>query len=325
MNRAPLITIRNLSKDYVSRGGFFGRTQQRVRVLENIHLTIYEGETLGIVGESGCGKSTLANTLLRLIPATSGEVLYDGDNILTIDAAKLRQLRQHFQMVFQNPFSSLNPRLTVLDIVAEPLQTHTKLSKTEWRHRVSELLQEAGLGDEHLTRYPHELSGGQAQRVAVARALALKPKFLILDEPTSALDVSVQAQIINMLVKLQKTHGLTYLFISHDLAVVQHIADRIAVMYLGEIVELGTSESVFANPQHPYTQALLSATPTPTPNKKAKRIVLKGNVPSIANPPKGCRFHTRCPYAFARCWEETPHQYSRHDGWAACHLLGNEN
>ena len=251
MSDKALIEINDLTKDYVSRGGLFGRSQNNVRVLDRFNLTIYEGETLGIVGESGCGKSTLANTLLRLIPSSSGEINYNGGNILDYDAAKLRELRQHFQMVFQNPFTSLNPRMKVLDIVAEPIRTHRSLSSSELESRVSELLRECGLSDDHLVRYPHELSGGQAQRVAVARALALNPKFLILDEPTSALDVSVQAQIINLLVKLQKDHGLTYLFISHDLGVVQHIADRIAVMYLGEIVELGTSESVFANPQHP--------------------------------------------------------------------------
>ena len=317
----PLIEIKNLNQAYVSRGGLFGRTRTAVRVLDQFNLTIYEGETLGIVGESGCGKSTLANTLLRLIPSTSGEIVYNGNNILTLDATKMRELRQHFQMVFQNPFTSLNPRMKVLDIVAEPLRTHQSLSSAELKARVSELINECGLSDDHLVRFPHELSGGQAQRVAVARALALNPKFLILDEPTSALDVSVQAQIINLLVKLQKKHGLTYLFISHDLGVVQHIADRIAVMYLGEIIELGTSESVFDNPQHPYTQALLSATPTPNPNSKQKRIVLHGNVPSIANPPKGCRFHTRCPHTFEPCKTDAPVRTHSDFGWARCHKL----
>ena len=317
----PLIEIKNLNQAYVSRGGLFGRTRTAVRVLDQFNLTIYEGETLGIVGESGCGKSTLANTLLRLIPSTSGEIVYNGNNILTLDATKMRELRQHFQMVFQNPFTSLNPRMKVLDIVAEPLRTHRSLSSAELKARVSELINECGLSDDHLVRFPHELSGGQAQRVAVARALALNPKFLILDEPTSALDVSVQAQIINLLVKLQKKHGLTYLFISHDLGVVQHIADRIAVMYLGEIIELGTSESVFDNPQHPYTQALLSATPTPNPNSKQKRIVLHGNVPSIANPPKGCRFHTRCPHVFDPCYTDAPVHVNSESGWAKCHNL----
>ena len=321
MTQTSLITIKNLTKEYISRGGFLGRSHNAVRVLDQLDLTIYEGETLGIVGESGCGKSTLANTLMRLIPAAAGEINYDGDNILTMDKVSLRKLRQHFQMVFQNPFSSLNPRMKVLELVSEPLRTHRKLSSAEMQTRVSDLLKECGLSDDHLNRYPHELSGGQAQRVAVARALALNPKFLILDEPTSALDVSVQAQIINLLVNLQKTHGLTYLFISHDLGVVQHIADRIAVMYLGEIVEMGSSESVFANPQHPYTQALLSATPRPDMGAKRDRIVLEGNVPSIATPPSGCRFHTRCPHAFEPCSTTVPTQISAGDGWAACHLL----
>ncbi|MEM7345182.1 MAG: oligopeptide/dipeptide ABC transporter ATP-binding protein [Chloroflexota bacterium] len=322
MSVTPLISIRDLTQEYVARGGLFGRTKQQVRVLDHFNLTIYKGETLGIVGESGCGKSTLANTLLRLIPAASGEVSYNDRNILHLKAEDLRQLRQHFQMVFQNPFTSLNPRLKVLDIIAEPLRTHLNLSQRDLKDRVSKLLRESGMSDDHLDRYPHELSGGQAQRVAVARALALNPKFLILDEPTSALDVSVQAQIINLLINLQKQHELTYLFISHDLGVVQHIADRIAVMYLGQVVELGPSEAVFANPQHPYTQALLSATPTPTTTKNSERIVLEGNVPSIANPPSGCRFHTRCPHVFDRCRIDIPTASMKGDDhWATCHLL----
>ena len=240
----PFIEIRELTQSYVAKGGLFGRGQTEVRVLDRFDLTIFTGETLGIVGESGCGKSTLANTLLRLIPAVSGEIRYNGDDVLGLAGAELRQLRQHFQMVFQNPFTSLNPRMKVLDIVAEPLRTHQRLSAAALEARVSELLVECGLGVAFAGRYPHELSGGQAQRVAMARALALNPKFLILDEPTSALDVSVQAQIINLLVDLQQKHQLTYLFISHDLGVIQHIADRIAVMYLGEVVELGRSEDV---------------------------------------------------------------------------------
>ncbi len=321
MATTPLITINKLTKDYVSRGGLLGRQRNAVRVIEDLDLTIYEGETLGIVGESGCGKSTLANTLLRLISATSGEINYNGANILDLDKAALRDLRQHFQMVFQNPFTSLNPRMRVGDIIAEPLRTHLSLSSREIMEELSRLLSECGLKDEHLGRYPHELSGGQAQRVAIARALALRPKFLILDEPTSALDVSVQAQIINLLVRLQKRNGLTYLFISHDIGVVQHIADRIAVMYLGEIVEMGTSEAVFANPQHPYTQALLSATPQPDTNAARERIVLSGNVPSVADPPSGCRFHTRCPHIIAQCKTDAPTKVRSESGWATCHLL----
>lgn len=322
MSENPLIEIKKLTQDYGSRGGLFGRNRTFVRVLDQLDLTIYEGETVGIVGESGCGKSTLANSLMRLIPATSGSITYNDTDILTLNDAELRDLRQDFQMVFQNPYTSLNPRMTVRNIVAEPIHTHLSLSATDTDQRVSELLSECGLSDDHLGRYPHELSGGQAQRVAVARALALNPRFLILDEPTSALDVSVQAQIINLLISLQKKHGLTYLFISHNLSVVQHIADRIAVMYLGEIVELDTSESVFATPQHPYTQALLSATPTPNPNAERDRIVLQGKVPSIANPPTGCRFHTRCPHTFAPCTTQKPSQSATSTGgWASCHLL----
>ena len=258
----PLIEIQNLTQEYVSKSGLFGRTQTAVRILDQFNLTIYEGETLGVVGESGCGKSTLANTLMRLIPATAGEIRYDGSDILTLDGPALRQLRQHFQMVFQNPFTSLNPRMRVFDIVAEPLRTHRQLGSADLKVQVDRLIVECGLTADYADRYPHELSGGQAQRVAVARALALNPRFLILDEPTSALDVSVQDRIIKLLVDLQKKHQLTYLFISHDLGVVQQISDRIAVMFAGEIVELGTSEAVFTAPQHEYTQKLLAATPS---------------------------------------------------------------
>lgn len=322
MKNQPLLTIQNLTKDYTSHRGLFGRGQQRTRVLDSLDLTIYEGETLGIVGESGCGKSTLANTLLRLIPATAGEVIYNGDDILASDAAQLRLLRREMQIVFQNPFSSLNPRMNVKALIAEPLVTHTGLRGAGLTERVAQLLGESGLSAEYMDRHPHELSGGQAQRVVLARALALNPKFLILDEPTSALDVSVQAQIINLLVRLQKDHGLTYLFISHDLGVVQHISDRIGVMYLGEIVELGPSEAIFATPQHPYTQALLSATPIPDPESKRQRIILEGNVPSPSDPPSGCRFHTRCPVAENRCQHEEPKAVKLSDQqWARCHLL----
>ncbi|MEM7127203.1 MAG: oligopeptide/dipeptide ABC transporter ATP-binding protein [Chloroflexota bacterium] len=322
MSNQPLLQIYQLTKDYVSSKGLFQRSQQRTRVLDSLDLTIYEGETLGIVGESGCGKSTLANTLLRLIPATSGEVHYNGQDILVSDTNQLRMLRREMQIVFQNPFSSLNPRMAVQALVGEPIITHTKLRGDSLRQRVAELLQEVGLSSEHLDRHPHELSGGQAQRVVLARALALNPKFLILDEPTSALDVSVQAQIINLLVRLQKENELTYLFISHDLGVVQHISDRIGVMYLGEIVELGSSEAIFQAPQHPYTQALLSATPIPDPESKRQRIILEGNVPSPSDPPSGCRFHTRCPIAIDQCRNEVPtiHHISSQQ-WARCHLL----
>ena len=315
------IEINGLTKEYDVRGGFLGRNKQALRVIENLDLTIYEGETLGVVGESGCGKSTLANTILRLIPATEGELLYQGEDILQADTGRMQALRKEMQMVFQNPFSSLNPRMTVHDLVAEPLITHTDLRGKPLTQTVSALLEEVGLGEPFLKRYSHEVSGGQAQRIALARALALNPKFLVLDEPTSALDVSVQAQIINLLVQLQRDHKLTYLFISHDLGVVQHISDRIAVMYLGKIIEMASSEEIFREPKHPYTQALLSATPVPDPDSGRERIILSGNVPSPANPPSGCRFHTRCPHVFDRCKTEVPAVSGSPKHWATCHLL----
>jgi ABC-type oligopeptide transport system ATPase subunit len=257
----PLIDINGLTVEYVSHSGLLGRNKQAVRVLNDLDLQILPHETLGIVGESGCGKSTLGYAIIRLIAPTAGEVIYRDMDVLKLDKKGRRQLRRHMQLVFQNPHASLNPRMTIVDLVAEPLRTHASdMSRSEMKKRVDELLLEVGLDPEYKSRYPHQLSGGQAQRVVVARALALKPAFIVLDEPTSALDVSVQAQIINLLVHLQKEHDLTYMFISHDLGVVQHISDRIAVMYLGEIVELATSEDIFAAPKHPYTQALLSAT-----------------------------------------------------------------
>lgn len=246
----------------------------------------------------------------------------DEVDILDLDASALRRLRREMQMVFQNPFSSLNPRLKVYDLVAEPLRTHSDLAGAVLEERVEKLLVEVGLGGEHMKRFPHQLSGGQAQRVALARALALGPKFLVLDEPTSALDVSVQAQIINLLSQLQERHGLTYLFISHDLSVVQHISDRIAVMYMGRIVELSSSEIIFNSPEHPYTQALISSTPIPDPHSGRKRIILEGSVPSPANPPAGCRFHTRCPYVMDICSRLEPEVHKVGEGhWVACHLL----
>ena len=315
-----LIEIESLTVTYSNRRGLFNRGTT-VRVLDQFTLTIYQGETLGIVGESGCGKSTLANAILRLVPAEAGVVRFQQQDLLAADKTTLRQLRSHMQMIFQNPFSSLNPRMSVRDLIAEPLVTHTDLRGFALTAHVLTLFSRVGLAKEHLSRYAHQLSGGQAQRVAIARALALNPQFLVLDEPTSALDVSVQAQIINLLTQLQREHQLTYLFISHDLGVVQHISDRIAVMYLGEIVELADSEAIFQTPQHPYTQALISATPRPIPNSQRQRIVLQGNVPSPANPPAGCRFHTRCPHAFERCREVTPRPRAvSHSHLVSCHL-----
>ena len=319
---APLITVAGLCVEYHTRGGLLGRGRAPVRVIDRLDLAVYAGETLGVVGESGCGKSTLGRSLLRLAPAAGGTVHFDGTDVLTAPKPALRTLRRDMQIVFQNPFSSLNPRLAVFDLVAEPLRTHATLDRPALAARISDLLREVGLGDEFLSRYPGQLSGGQAQRVVIARALALNPRFLVLDEPTSALDVSVQAQIINLLTQLQRVHGLTYLFISHDLGVVQHISDRIAVMYLGEIVEEGPTEAVFRAPQHPYTQALLAATPQADPTHTRTRQPLTGAVPSIAAPPSGCRFHTRCPVAVARCQVDAPAMVATGNGQrAACHLL----
>lgn len=322
MSEEILLDIQDLTVEYVSRSGLLGRNVRRTRMFDDLDLTIYRGETLGVVGESGCGKTTLGNSLMRFVQPVSGQVLYKGRDILSMGKTRLRQMRQEIQMVFQNPFSSLNPRMNVLSIVSEPLVTHTNLRGKRLRARVEELLDEVGLSGEHMKRHPHEMSGGQAQRVALARAIALDPEFLVLDEPTSALDVSVQAQIINLLVQLQEEYNLTYMFISHSLGVVQHVSDRIAVLYLGEIVELAPSEECFASPQHPYTQALFSSTPVPDPDSGRKRIILEGNVPSPANPPSGCRFHTRCPYVMDICREEKPDVYSTQDGhWTMCHLL----
>jgi oligopeptide transport system ATP-binding protein len=320
MTQEVLIDIKGLTVEYVSSSGLLAR--RRVRVLESLDLQIFRGETLGVVGESGCGKTTLANSLVRFVKPAAGQVLFEGQDILRMDKTRLRHQRREMQIVFQNPFSSLDPRKSVLSIVGEPLVTHTKLRGERLRERVKELLVEVGLSAEYVKRHPHELSGGQAQRVALARALALSPKLLLLDEPSSALDVSVQAQIVNLLLDLQKEHGLTYLFISHGLGVVQHISDRIAVLYLGEIVELGFRKNIFQSPKHPYTQALFSSTPVPDPDSGRKRIVLEGNVPSPADPPSGCRFHTRCPYVMDRCRIEKPEIHQIQDGhWAMCHLL----
>jgi oligopeptide/dipeptide ABC transporter ATP-binding protein len=317
-----LLETKDLCVEYAGAGELFARKRKALRILHNFNLKIRTGETLAIVGESGCGKTTLANCIARFIPAASGEVLFEGSDVLKMQGPNLLAYRRNMQMVFQNPFSSLNPRMTVSAILSEPLKTHTSLGKDERLAKARELLAETGLKEAFLDRYPHELSGGQAQRVALARALALNPKLLLLDEPTSALDVSVQAQILNLLQRLQDKHRLTYLVISHSLGVVQHISDRIAVLYLGELVELAPRQSIFAAPKHPYTQALFASTPIPDPRRRRKYVALEGVVPSAADPPPGCRFHTRCPHVMPICRTEAPRLRQVDDGhFAACHLV----
>ncbi|PUU94260.1 ABC transporter ATP-binding protein [Halanaerobium sp.] len=318
-----LLEVKNLKKYFPVKAGVFKRTVAHVKAVDDISFAVKEGETLGLVGESGCGKSTTGRTILRLLEATEGKVIFDGKSIMDLDKKEMRAVRRDMQIIFQDPYASLNPRMTVADIVGEPLDIH-KLAKNkqERNEKVKEILENVGLGEEYMNRYPHEFSGGQRQRIGVARALAVDPKLIIADEPVSALDVSVQAQVVNLLQDLQKEYGLTYLFIAHDLSVVKHISDRVAVMYLGKIVELTDKKELFKNPIHPYTQSLLSAIPEADPKKKKDRIVLEGDVPSPVDPPSGCRFHPRCPKAFAKCSEVEPEFKEYGAGhFAACHLL----
>ncbi len=318
----PLVEVRGLTKHFVQRSGLFGRRTRVVRAVEEVNLTVRRGETLGVVGESGCGKTTLGRCILRLIEPTAGQVFFEGVDLTSLSREEMRLRRRDMQMVFQNPYSSLDPRFNVLNLVAEPIVTHTDLRGEALTARVEELLARVGLEGDFLYRYPHEFSGGQLQRIAVARALALNPKFLVLDEPTSALDVSVQAQILNLLQQLQRDLGLTYLFISHDLSVVQHISDRIAVMYLGRVVEMSTTDAIFYRAKHPYTEALLSSTPILDLALRRERIILEGSVPSPANPPLGCRFHPRCPRAMDICSQVEPKLEDIGGGHlVACHLV----
>ncbi|HPP56912.1 MAG TPA: dipeptide ABC transporter ATP-binding protein [Anaerohalosphaeraceae bacterium] len=321
--KKPLLEVQDLKTYFPIRVGLFGRTAGFIRAVDGVSFRIEPGQTLGLVGESGCGKTTVGRTILRLIPAVAGRVFFDGMDILSIPSGRLKPLRRQMQIMFQDPYGSLNPRMNVEAIVGGPLKVHGLASGQQRRQRVVELLEQVGLSRRYLDRYPHEFSGGQRQRIGIARALALGPKFLVCDEPVSALDVSIQSQIINLLMDLQKQLKLTYLFIAHDLAVVRHISDRVAVMYLGRIVEQAARDALFERPLHPYTQALLSAIPVPEPGRRRKRIVLKGEVPSPANPPSGCPFHPRCPLAEARCAreEQTLVEYEK-DRWAACWKAG---
>ena len=317
----PLLSVRNLTKHFPIRSGLFRRVTGAVRAVDGVSFDVARGETLAVVGESGCGKTTTGRSILRLIEPTGGSVHFDGVDVLSLDRGALRSLRRQIQIIFQDPFSSLNPRMSIGAIVREGLTIHRLAEGAAADARVRQLLQEVGLRPEYASRYPHEFSGGQRQRVGIARALSVEPKFIVCDEPVSALDVSVQAQVINLLQDLQRDRGLTYLFIAHDLSVVEHIADRVAVMYLGRIVELASSASLYREPLMPYTQALLSAVPVPDPTLKRQRIVLTGDVPSPANPPPGCVFHPRChhPRKDTACTRIVPPLEEKAPGhWAAC-------
>jgi oligopeptide transport system ATP-binding protein len=319
-----LLEVKNLKKYFPIKKGALSRTIGYVKAVDGVSFTLKRGETLGLVGESGCGKTTVGRSILRLIEPTSGQVIFNGQNMLALHREELRQVRASIQIIFQDPFSSLDPRMNAGQIIAEPIRNHMNISKMEIRNRVAYLMERVGLHPEQMRRYPHEFSGGQRQRIGIARALALNPSVIICDEPVSALDVSIQAQVINLLARLQEQMNLSYLFIAHDLSVVEHISNRVAVMYLGHIVELATDKELYQNPLHPYSQALLSAVPIPDPEFKRKKILLQGDVPSPINPPPGCTFHTRCAECKAICSRQEPQLRDVGDGhWVACHLSQN--
>ena len=316
-----LLVVKNLKKYYPITGGVLGGEVGVVKAVDDVSFAVKRGETLGLVGESGCGKSTTGRSLLRLIEPTAGEITFDGVNVTALSTDEMRKMRRDMQIVFQDPFASLNPRHNIEKILEEPLVVHKIGTSSERKKRVQEMLEVVGLSSYHARRYPHQFSGGQRQRIGIARALMLNPKLIVADEPVSALDVSIQSQVLNLMQDLQKEMGLTYLFIAHDLSVVRHISDRVGVMYLGRIVELTTSGQLYSNPLHPYTRALLSAVPTPDPDDVRERVILQGDVPSPANPPSGCTFHTRCPHVTEECRSTRPAFQDVGDGhFVACHL-----
>lgn len=321
---SDLLVVKHLKKYYPITKGIFGRVSGAVKAVDDVSFSVKTGETLGLVGESGCGKSTTGRSILRLIEPTAGQVIFDGKDVTRMKKEELRQIRRDMQIVFQDPFASLNPRHTVQTILEEPLMVHGVTSAKERQKKVAEMLEVVGLSSYHAKRYPHQFSGGQRQRIGIARALMLNPRLIIADEPVSALDVSIQSQVLNLMQDLQKDFGLTYLFIAHDLSVVRHISNRVGVMYLGRLVELADKHDLYQTPLHPYTKALLSAVPNPDPDAKRERIILQGDVPSPANPPSGCAFHTRCPIASDICRVERPALLEAKEGhFVACHLAGS--
>ena len=321
-NNAPLVQVKNLKKYFTKGGGLLGGPKLVTKAVDDVTFDIGKGETMGLVGESGCGKSTTGRTIIRLYEPTSGQIIYDGKDITKLSEKEMLPFRKEIQMIYQDPYASLNPRMTVSDIIGEALDIHHLASGKERAEIIGSLLDRVGLKPEHASRYPHEFSGGQRQRIGIARALAVRPKFIICDEPISALDVSIQAQVVNMLEDLQDEMGLTYLFIAHDLSMVKHISKKLGVMYLGQLVETGEADEIYKNPQHPYTQALLSAIPIPNPRNEKHRIMLEGDVPSPINPPSGCRFRTRCKYCTQKCSESEPKLKEVAPGhFVACHLF----